>query len=187
MRIMKKTLREYGIHLFIGLFFVLYGCTTTQYPKKLAKSRIPQVENSYATIKGTLTILLPDKYDRKRVKKLFKLDSRTSANIVFTDDKTKKLFVFNYFESERKALKDFFNKVKQTGFYDENKHIEPVFKVVFQGIKKPPRKWGLNSGWQKITKDPYQPYAFILKKVVWVGVTKRRVPHDCYSKGIPCM
>lgn len=175
------------IQLCLSLFFVLYGCTSANHPEKIVRSNRDQSKNYQTTIKGTLSILSRDAYDRKRVKKRFKLNTRSSANIVFVDEKTKKLFVFNYFKSEKKALNDLFNKVRKTGFYDENNHIEPVFKVVLQGIKETPEKWGLNSGWQRVTKDPYQPYGFILKKVISVDLTKKRIPHDCYLKGLPCM
>jgi len=179
------------ITLYLSLFFVLYGCSPAKHYKNLPESSINQNKKSYSTITGTLSILLPDAYNQKRVRKLFKLDSRYSSNIIFSDNMSKKLFVFNYFKSDQKALNDFFKRVKLTGFYDEKNNIEPVFKVVLQGVKpKPVKKWGLNSGWQKIqkeTKDPYQPYSFFLKKVISVELTKKRIPSNCYLKGVPCM
>ena len=179
-------LLKYRVHLFFGLIIVVNGCSV-KHQDKVTKSNSYNHNNaSTVTLRGTISILLTDSYDRKRAQQLFKLDSRYSSNIVLSEERTKKLFIFNYFMSDKKALQQFFNEVRKTGFYDEKKHIEPVFKVVLKGIKRPPRKWGLNSGWQRVTKDPYQPYGFILKKVIKLEVTKRRVPHDCYLKGMPC-
>jgi len=183
----QKILQKHRIYLLLSLFFILGGCIHTNQSDKLVKADTYQAKKPYTIIEGTLSIVgLSDAYHRKRMRELFKLHAGESANIVFVDKKTKKLFVFNYFKSDKNALKDLFYKVKQTGFYDEKNQIEPVFKVTLQGVKEPLSKWGLNSGWQKVTKDPYQPYGFILKKVIKLEVSKERIPPDCYLKGKPC-
>ncbi len=168
--------------ILISLMTLFAGCGATAPSKEPSNFKTGGEKKDYETIKGTLSIVLSDSYDRK----ILTSESRFASNIAFVENNTKKLYIFNYGKSNKKVVNQLFEKIKSTGFYDEKSHIAPVFKVFLKVTKEPKIKRGLNSGWQKITKNPFEPHGLVLKEVIKLGVVQKPYPLDCYEKAIPC-